>query len=82
MILVMIMTPIFFIVKKIFEVVNLDNLDLPFGMGDTISHLSKAMMFFPIDVWVVVIANIAMWISLQFAWAIIEWIYRKIPGIN
>lgn len=78
----MIFEPILFIVKKIFEVVNTDNINLPFGMGDTISLLGKAMMFFPVDVWAVVILNITFWLSIQFAWAIIEWIYKKIPGIN
>ena len=79
----MVLTPMFLLVGKIFDVADLDKLkDLPFGMGDTINLLSKAFMFFPIDVWIVVIMNITMWLSLQFAWAIIEWIYKKIPGIN
>ena len=83
MILVMVLTPIFFLVSKIFDVADLEKLTgLPFGIGDTINLLSKALMFFPFDVWVVVLMNITMWLSLQFAWAIIEWIYRKIPGVN
>lgn len=83
MITVMLLSPLFFIVRNIFNAIDLDKLvDLPFGIGDTINLMSKALMFFPLDVWVVVLMNITAWLSIQFAWAIIEWIYRKIPGIN
>lgn len=82
MILMLFLTPVFIVVSKVFDVVDFSNLDLPFWIDDTLALLQKAMMFFPVDVYVIVIANIALWLTIQFAWAIIEWIYRKIPGIN
>lgn len=82
MILELLLKPVFFLVGKGFEVLNFENYNLPFWLEDTLSLLSKGMMFFPVDVWVIVIANIVFWLTILFAWSIIEWIYRKIPGIN
>lgn len=31
---------------------------------------------------VLVIANIVMWLTIQMTWAIIEWVYKKIPGVQ
>lgn len=31
---------------------------------------------------VLILANVLFWISVQIGWAVIEWIYKKIPGIS
>lgn len=31
---------------------------------------------------VLILANVLFWISAQIGWAVIEWIYKKIPGIS
>ena len=31
---------------------------------------------------VLVLTNVLLWITVQIGWAIIEWIYKKIPGID
>lgn len=31
---------------------------------------------------VTVVGSFITWTTINFAWAIIEWIYKKIPGIN
>ncbi len=46
------------------------------------SNLSIAFLFFPHDLWVLVIANIVFWLSSSFVWSVIEWIYKKIPGVE
>lgn len=30
----------------------------------------------------VVISNIVMWLTIQMGWSIIEWVYKKIPGVK
>lgn len=74
--------PIFALLAKGFEMIRLDKINLPGWLGDFMDLVANAMMFFPIDVWVIVIANVVLWISIQFAWAVFEWVYKKIPGIN
>lgn len=56
--------------------------DLPLWGNSAMRLLSYGLMFFPSDVWVVVITNITFWIGIQISWSIIEWVYRKIPGVN
>lgn len=38
--------------------------------------------FFPLDVLVVVITGFSLWYTVLMAWAIIEWVYKKIPGVS
>lgn len=37
---------------------------------------------FPNDVWLVCIMNGLFWITIQFTWSMIEWVYKKIPGVD
>lgn len=82
MIVELFLTPIFSLLKGFFAFINNEGLDLPTWIDDTLKLIAKGMMFFPVDVYVIVIANIALWLTIQFGWAIIEWLYKKIPGIN
>lgn len=29
-----------------------------------------------------VLGNIVFWLTVQLSWAIIEWVYKKVPGIK
>lgn len=82
MIIEFLLYPIVKIVEWAFSFINAKEIELPGWLGDTLSLISKAMMFFPVDVWVVVLTSVAFWLSIQFTWAVIEWVYRKIPGVN
>lgn len=81
MILKAICNPIFALLVALCSNISI-NIDTPNWITNTLSLISKALIFFPADVWVVVIGNILFWTSLHFVWAIIEWVYKKIPGIN
>lgn len=82
MIISLFLTPIFAFIKTGVNLVNGNYVELPFWFSDFMSLLKIALMFFPVEVWVVAIANIVFWITAQYTWAILEWIYKKIPGIN
>lgn len=58
------------------------NISLPGWLQDTADMLSKALLFFPVDVWIIVLGNIIFWHVALIAWALIEWVYKKIPGID
>ncbi len=47
-----------------------------------INLLQKALFFFPPDVFTTTISVIVMCLGSNFVWAIVEWVYKKIPGIN
>lgn len=82
MLIEILLLPVIWLVDWGFSLINKLDISLPSWLGDTLSLISKALMFFPTDVYVVVIANIVFWLTLQLTWGIIEWIYKKIPGIN
>ncbi|MEG2908936.1 MAG: hypothetical protein RR945_06955 [Erysipelotrichaceae bacterium] len=56
--------------------------NLPTWLGDLISFVSKGLSIFPTDVWVITITNIFFWNFGLIGWAIVEWVYKKIPGVN
>lgn len=55
---------------------------LPSWSVNSINMILKALSFFPFEVWSVLISNILFWILIHIGWAIIEWIYKKIPGVS
>jgi len=73
--------PIFSLLKFIISFLP-SGFSLPSWLSDSISVVSRGLIFFPVDVWKVLIGNILFWLYAQLVWAIIEWIYRKIPGIS
>lgn len=44
--------------------------------------LSYALTWFPLDLWIALIVNISFWLTVQIGWVVIEWTYKKIPGID
>lgn len=40
------------------------------------------LFFFPADVLVTVVSVVTSNFIAQFLWSIIEWVYKKFPGIN
>lgn len=61
---------------------------LPSTPGVTVSInsilplLSNALYFFGASFFCTLVGNFVFWMSAQFAWAVIEWVYIKIPGVN
>lgn len=56
--------------------------DLPTWVDNAFNLLSYILMFFPVDVFVAIIGNVGLWMGANFIWSIIEWIYKKLPGID
>lgn len=52
------------------------------GVSTLADIIGKGFVFFPSWLWGVCIANIVAWKGLHFAWAIIEWVYKKVPGVD
>ena len=88
MLLELILTPIFallqFLIGLIPEIPQ--NATHEAGFERYISYFldifSIGFVFFPFALFMFAISNVLFWLSLQMAWAVIEWIYKKIPGVN
>ena len=50
--------------------------------NSAIELISWGLYFFPIDLWITCIANIILWIVVQVSWSTVEWVYKKIPGVD
>lgn len=38
--------------------------------------------FFPVGLWTFFIGNVVFWKTILIGWACIEWLYKKIPGVD
>lgn len=45
-------------------------------------NTAYALNLFGAPFFCLIVGNIIFWLTIQMAWAIIEWIYIKIPGVN
>lgn len=81
MIIELLCTPMFLLVKGIIALLP-QAFQLPNYITDVFALLLKASQFFPMDIFILCIGNITFWLVIHFTWAIIEWVYKKIPGIN
>lgn len=73
---------LFGLVKAVIKLLPASIFTLPQWFTDFSSLVSIGLSFFPSDVFYVAIGNIAIWVLLHITWAVIEWIYKKFPGIN
>lgn len=58
------------------------NIPLLSGSNGLVTLLSYGLVFFPVDLWIALISNISFWLLVQGGWIVIEWVYKKIPGVD
>ena len=44
--------------------------------------LNIGLFFFPVDLWAAVLACILFWLGAFLLWAVVEWVYKKVPGVS
>lgn len=73
---------LFGLVKIVIKLLPASIFSMPKWFTEFSSMVSAGLSFFPSDVFYVAIGNIAIWVLLHITWAVIEWIYKKVPGIS
>lgn len=81
MIIELLLSPIFLLITGLVALMP-SAMALPDWGVASLSVISRALFFFPPDVWTTVLANISFWLFVQLSWGVIEWIYKKIPGVS
>jgi len=86
MIIELLVTPIFELILFIISLIpdftlNNDSL-FNFEIALFISFLGYGFFLFPLQLFMIFTANVVLWKVFQLGWAIIEWAYRKVPGVN
>ena len=59
--------------------------DIPFinhGFDVVVDLIGYGVYFMGYSTFNLVISTIAFWLTLDMAWACIEWLYKKIPGVD
>lgn len=82
MIVELLFNMIFGIVDIVIGLIPSIVLDTVGGASSMVTLLSYGLYFFPLDLWLVIIANIIVWLGVQGGWVVIEWCYKKIPGVD
>ena len=81
MIIKLLLEPIFFLIESIISFIP-EGTSIPSWLSNTVDVLKYPMSIFPADVWIALISSVIFWYVAQMTWAIIEWIIKKIPGVN
>ena len=85
MILELILTPVFALIGVIINLIpDMSQREAltGFDMTGLIDVLAYGFYVFPFELFMIFIGNVLFWLGAQMVWAIIEWAYKKIPGVN
>lgn len=55
---------------------------LPDWITSLITLIGYGLIIVPADVWIATISVVSFWWFALIGWAVIEWIYKKIPGVS
>lgn len=81
MIVSLLLSPVFLLISGLIGMLPVA-FALPDWLNPCLDLLSTALWFFPGDVWALVIGNVMFWVVAKLAWSIIEWVYKKVPGVD
>ena len=85
MILELLLTPIITLMLFITSIIpDMSHIDPLSGqdISGFIQILAYGFIIFPFSLFAIFISNVVFWKTTQITWAIIEWVYKKIPGVN
>lgn len=81
MIVQLLITPIFALLKWVLGLLPTMP-SAPSWITSLVQVISYGLIIVPTDVWATLIGVVVFWRIALPAWAIIEWIYKKIPGVD
>lgn len=53
-----------------------------YGFTATFKLLAKPLSLFPLDFFHTIWRTGIFWLTVLIAWSLVEWIYKKIPGVS
>jgi hypothetical protein len=82
MLLKLIFSPIFALLNFILGLIPSISFLQGFDIVGIFDIAVFTFVFFPFSVFSVIIGNVVFWLQVQGTWSIVEWVYKKIPGVN
>lgn len=56
--------------------------NIPDWFVETVKIIRIGLGIFPTDVFVICVGNGCFWLTAQFSYSILEWLWKKIPGVK
>lgn len=81
MILELVLTPIFMLLNFLLDLFP-KMPDVPNWVSSIIDLVSSGLYIFPAPIWALCLGSVVFWSFGQIGWRIVEWIYKKIPGVD
>ena len=81
MLVQLMMTPLLFLINFIISLMPVLS-SVPSGFGAILDVVGYGCKIIGSDYFFGFIGNIIFWLNVHLTWALIEWVYRKIPGIK
>lgn len=81
MIIENILKPLFLLIRGLISLISYGGTFPAWGI-DFLKLMSIALEYFPGDVLVIILCNIWLWISAFLVWTVVEWVYKKVPGVD
>ena len=85
MLIQMILTPIWSIINGLISLLGGFFGEFTWSVGNfdvLLDLFGYGVYFFGTTTLCMVVSNIAFWLTVDMVWAIVEWIYKKIPGVS
>lgn len=82
MIVELLLSPIFLLIRGFIALIPDTGFSLPGWFLTFADVVRVGLSFFPSNVFIIIIGNIAFWLTLHMTWSIIEWLYKKLPGVS
>ena len=85
MLIQMILTPIWAIINGLISLLGGFFGEFTWSVGNfdvLLDLLGYGVYFFGATTFCMVVSNISFWLTVDMVWVIVEWIYKKIPGIS
>lgn len=81
MLIKLIMMPLLVLVKFIIGLLPVSSVSSS-GFSGVLNVIGYGCAIIGTDFFLFILGNIIFWLNAQLLWSIIEWVYKKIPGIN
>jgi hypothetical protein len=83
MLLELVFDPVFALLDLILQFIPvMENGEYLIDISGFVDVVAFAFVFFPPSLFTALVGNVLFWLELQLGWSVIEWIYKKIPGVS
>lgn len=81
MLIQLMMSPMWFMVYALIGMLPVAE-SFPSGFGAVTNIIGYGCAIVGTEFFMAILGNIIFWLTVQLAWALVEWIYKKVPGVN